>query len=182
MRKLLLTLLLLVPLGPALADEDGRKIYRTTDEQGNVIYTDQPPSDDAEPVQLDPITTVPAVTVESGSSADAADDEESTGTPGYSGLTFVYPPADATIRHNGGQVPFRLALRPEGASLGKSDRVEIVLDGEVRGSANALEVTVGAVNRGPHEVSARIVGASGRVLARSPTVSFFLLRHSVQSP
>lgn len=180
MSRLFLIALLLSPLA-AVADEDVQ-IYRTVDEDGNVVYTDQPPSDDAEPVELDPITTVPAVTVESGAGGDEAGDEESTGSPGYSGLTFVYPPADATIRHNGGQVPFRLALQPEGARLAQGHRVEIVLDGEVRGSANALEVTVGAVDRGPHEVSARIVGASGGVLVRSPMVSFFLLRHSVQSP
>ncbi len=180
MRGLLPILLLLFPL--ALAAEEEKKIYRTVDEEGNVVYTDEPPSDDAEPVELDPITTVPAIEVESSAGAETGDDAEETARIGYEGLEFLYPVSDQTIRHNGGRVPFRLALRPQGATLAEAHRVEILLDGSVAATGNALQVTVGPVDRGPHEVSARIVDAGGNVLARTPTVNFFLLRHSVQSP
>ena len=180
MRRLLPILLLLFPL--ALAAEEEKKIYRTLDEQGNVVYTDEPPSDDAEPVDLDPITTVPAIEVEGGADSQAEGGDEEAARAGYQGLEFLYPTSDQTIRHNGGQVPFRLALRPQGARLAESHRVEILLDGSVAGTGDALQVTVGPVDRGPHEVSARIVDAGGNVLARTPTVNFFLLRHSVQSP
>lgn len=182
MVKLLLMALLLLPLVAAAA-EDGKKIYRTVDEDGNVTYTDQPPSDDAEPVELDPITTVPAP--ETGTRSERnrdRDDDAASSHPGYDGLEIVYPTADEAIRHNGGQVPFRLRLRPEDVELGESHRVEILLDGSVQGSGRSLTITVGPVDRGPHEVSARVVDAGGNVLAQSPAVNFFLLRHSVQQP
>lgn len=182
MRKLLLIALLLLPFVTAAADEDGKKIYRTTDEEGNVVYTDKPPSDDAEPVELDPITTVPAVETGASGDGEAAESGAESARVDYEALEFLYPTPDQVIRHNGGQVPFRLALRPEEAALAGTHRVEILLDGSVAARARALEITVGPVNRGPHEVSARVVDAAGNVLARAPTVNFFLLRHSVQSP
>lgn len=169
--------LLLLPL-TAVAAEDGKKIYRSVDEDGNVTYSDRPPSDDAEPVELDPLTTVPAAATDRRRDEDGEDEEPA--HPGYQGLEIVYPTADEAIRHNGGQVPFRLELRPEGVELDEQHRVEILLDGSVRGSDNALTITVGPVDRGPHEVSARVVDAGGNVLAQSQSVNFFLLRHSVQ--
>lgn len=177
MVKLLLMTLLLLPLTVAAA---GEKIYRTVDEDGNVVYTDQPPSDDAEPVKLDPITTVPAIETDSNSERDVDDEEDEPAAPRYDRLEIVYPTVDEAIRHNGGQVPFQLELKPEGVELDDGHRVEILLDGSVQGSGNSLTVTVGPVDRGPHEVSARVVDAGGNVLAQSQTVNFFLLRHSVQ--
>lgn len=179
MKRLLPIVLVLLPL--TLAAADG-KIYRSVDEDGNVTYSDQPPSDDAEPVELDPLTTVPAAGTDRRGDGDEDGDgeDEEPAHPGYQGLEIVYPTADEAIRHNGGQVPFRLELRPEGVELDEQHRVEILLDGSVRGSDNALTITVGPVDRGPHEVSARVVDAGGNVLAQSQSVNFFLLRHSVQ--
>lgn len=171
--------LLLLPLSIAAA-EDGKKIYRTVDEDGNVVFTDRPPSEDAEPVELDPLTTVPAIETGTRPADEREEGDGEPAHPGYEGLEIVYPTADEAIRHNGGQVPFRLRLRPEGVELDEAHSVEILLDGSVRGSGHSLTITVAPVDRGPHEVSARVVDAGGNVLAQSQTVNFFLLRHSIQ--
>ena len=171
---------LLVLLAPALAGAG--EIYRSTDEQGNPLFTDEPPGDEAEPVELDPITTVPGTDTAEGGEADEAPDagaaQEGTGAgaPAYRSVRVSYPPADQAVRHNGGLVPFRVALEPEDAALAEGHRVEIVLDGEVRGSGASLQVSVSPVNRGPHTVRARVVDAAGTPLVTSEPVDFFLLR------
>lgn len=165
-------------LVPALAA--GEDIYRSTDDQGNPLFTDEPPSSRAEPVELKPLTTVrpdetptaiagPEPESERASADDAA---------GYQGIEVTYPPADEAVRHNGGMVPFRIALKPEGKSLEEGHRVVILLDGEVRGSGANTQISVSPVHRGSHTVSARVVDSSGSPVVASSPIDFHLLRAS----
>lgn len=174
-------LVLLLALVPAAVAAD--EIYRSTDEQGNPLFTDDPPSDDAEPVELDPITTVPATEAESAEQATQSQDEQPDGSgrsaPAYRSIAVTYPPAGQAVRHNGGLVPFRVELKPDGAKLAEGHRVEIVLDGEMRGSGASLQVSVSAVSRGPHTVRARVVDASGAAIVTSEPLDFVLLRVSL---
>lgn len=171
--RTLLAMLMLAAL-PAVADE----IYRTTDEDGNVMFTDEPPSEDAEPVTLDPLTTVPAQEPQAPATAaeDEADAGDAAATAAYEGVRIAYPPADQAVRHNGGNVPVRLELLPEGVELAEGHTVLVVVDGEEHGGVRATEVTVGPLDRGPHNVRARIMDRSGRVVAESPRTRFVLLR------
>ncbi|MDZ7829055.1 MAG: DUF4124 domain-containing protein [Halofilum sp. (in: g-proteobacteria)] len=177
MKRLLPVLLLLAPLMAAAADE-GDTIYRSVDEDGNVVYTDKPPSDDAEPVNLDPVTTIPAYR-DDNTSPDSRGDGGEQSAPAYDGLAITYPTPDEAIRHNGGQVPFELELQPPGLELAEGHRVEIVVDGSVKGSGRPPTVTAGTIDRGPHNASARVVDAGGNTLVQSQTVNFFLLRAAV---
>jgi len=175
MRALILLLVLVPPL--VLGDA----IYRSTDENGNPVFTNTPPSDDAKPMKLDPLTTVPPADTSTENAASdtgqAADNEPQ--APPYAGVEVVYPPADQAVRHNGGLVPFRVKLAPDGRALATKDRVEIILDGKVRGSGHSLQVSVSPVNRGPHTVRARVVDSKGNTVVESAPVKFFLLRASV---
>jgi len=181
MRQLIsLLLVLLLPAVAVAGDKD--KIYRTTDDDGNVVYTNEPPSEDAEPVELDPLTTVPPgeEIPDDTSSNDASEAAADEGTsPRYEGLKVTYPPHDQTVRHNGGLVPFRVEVRPEGTQLAEGHKVEVLLDGEVRGSARDRQISVSAVNRGPHTVEARIVDSTGAVITQSQPTEFYLLRAAV---
>ena len=40
---------------------DSSEIYRVVDKDGNVVYTDQPPGDGSEPVDLPPLSVVETV-------------------------------------------------------------------------------------------------------------------------
>lgn len=173
MRALLLMPMLMLAVTPAFADE----IYRTTDEDGNVLFTDEPPSDDAEPVDLEPLTTVPAQ--EPPAAAGEAGPGEPPGAGAdtvYEGVRIAYPPADQAVRHERGRVPVRVDLLPEGAGLAEGHTVVVVLDGREHGAGHATEVTLGPLERGPHRARARVLDRNGSVVAESPTIRFVLLR------
>ncbi|MEF8833687.1 MAG: DUF4124 domain-containing protein [Halofilum sp. (in: g-proteobacteria)] len=165
--------------GPVAASE----IYRTTDADGNVVFTDEPPSDDAEPLELDPLTTVEPIQGDPDGAAttSSATPEDEPGTPsnGISGISIAYPGNEKGIRHNGGNVPFEVALQPEGATLPRGHQVELVLDGEPRARAASTQVTVSPVERGPHTVRARIIDKAGKVRYESESVKFYLLRKAL---
>ncbi len=176
MRAVTATAILL--LVPALAA--GGEIYRSTDEQGNTLFTDEPPSDDASPVTLDPLTTVPANEAPPQfRDPNEPEADESQQVAGYAEIEVSYPPADQAVRHNGGMVPFRVGLQPEGKSLEQGHRIEILLDGDVRGSGASQQISVSPVDRGTHTVVARVVDASGKPLVASSPIDFHLLRASL---
>lgn len=174
---------LLIVFGLVVAPAMASKIYRTTDDEGNVVYTDDPPGDDAEPVELEPLTTVPGPSTDEEAAADdapqASKSKQQKKKNAVTGIRVVYPKNDKGIRHNGGNVPVRVALEPEGAALPKGQRVEIVLDGEVRGRGRGEEIVVSGVIRGPHTVYARLVDARGNTRFQSESVKFFLLRKAL---
>jgi hypothetical protein len=174
-RLLMIALPLALFAGPIAASE----IYRTTDEDGNVVFTDDPPTDDAEPVELDPLTTVKPVEGEPAGGTSASPGEPERPSNGISGISIAYPENEKGIRHNGGNVPFRIALEPEGATLPRGHQVEIILDGEVRGRAASTQVTVSPVDRGPHTVRARIIDNGGQTRYESEPVKFYLLRKAL---
>jgi len=176
-RLLMIFLPVALTAGPVAASE----IYRTTDADGNVVFTDERPSDDAEPVELDPLTTVKPVegAPDGASSAGTSEAEPDTPSNGISGISVAYPENEKGIRHNGGNVPFRVALEPEGATLPRGHQVEIILDGEARGRAASTQVTVSPVERGPHTVRARIIDNAGQTRYESESVKFYLLRKAL---
>jgi len=180
MRQLIpLALVVLLTAVAVAGDKD--EIYRTTDEDGDVVYTNEPPSEDAEPVELDPLTTVPpGEEIPDDTNGEDGSTANDVGTsPRYAGLKVTYPPHDQTVRHNGGLVPFRIEVQPEGTELAEGHKVEVLLDGEVRGSARERQISVSAVNRGPHTVEARIVDSTGAVITQSQPTEFYLLRAAV---
>lgn len=163
--------------GPVAASE----IYRTTDEDGNVVFTDEPPTEDAEPVELDPLNTVEPIEgdPDAASSIDSSGEDPDAPANGISGISIAYPENGKGIRHNGGNVPFQVALQPEGATLPRGHQVEIILDGKVRARAASTQVTVSPVDRGPHTVRARIIDKSGQTRYESDSVKFYLLRKAL---
>jgi hypothetical protein len=172
MRTVAILFALLLPMLAA-----AEQIYRSTDEQGNPVFTDEP-TEGAEPVPLDPLTTVPAGEAPEELDESAPDNGQSESQPEtYQGIEITYPPSGQAVRHNGGMVPFRVELK--GRKLAEGHRVEILLDGEVRGSGSSTQVSVSPVNRGSHTVVARIVDAQGSPLIASSPVDFHLLRASV---
>ena len=169
-------------LAPVAADP----IYRTTDEEGNVVFTDDPPSEEAEPVELDPLTTVP-----SGGSNAVADDNSADAPAGdveppadrLVGVRLLYPPSGGqAIRHNGGNLPFRVELQPPGTKLPEGYRVEFLLDGEVRAVSTTTEAMVSPVDRGPHTARVRVVDDEGRPRVESDPAQFHLLRAHLGTP
>ena len=184
-RLLIMKRLLMILITPALAAGPvaASEIYRSTDADGNVVFTDERPSDDAEPVELDPLTTVKPV---EGDPDDAAtgstgvtEDQPDMPANGISGIAIADPGNEKGIRHNGGNVPFRVALEPEGATLPRGHQVEIILDGERRGRSAITQVTDSPVERGPHTVRARIIDNAGQTTYESESVKFYLLRKAL---
>lgn len=165
-KALILLLALTAPLAVA------QQIYKTVDEDGNVVYTDQKPSEDAEPIPLPELTVVDPVEIGDPSAARAAGDSID---PVRLEFTIESPMPDEVIVNTGYRLDVRLALDIELPS-----GVEVVyrIDGREWATSRSLTATLEEIERGPHTLTAELRSGDGRVLATTETISFFMRQQS----
>ncbi|WP_244913059.1 DUF4124 domain-containing protein [Methylophaga nitratireducenticrescens] len=179
-----LILVMLLGLGTAVAAED---IYRWVDDNGNQVYSDQPGEngENAEKIELQqPMTYSPVQIPEVTDAASDEEQEKSDNTdavPNYK-VAIVAPEDDVGLRVNNGNVTVNLqafpALNPE-----RGDLIQLYLDGLPAGMPMAqLSFMLENLDRGTHTLSAKVLNASGEVLAQSETITFHLQRTSLLNP
>lgn len=171
---LILSLILALLALPAAA----QNIYKSVDEDGNVIYTDEPPSPDAKPMDLPPITVAdpyevpPVIELPEG---------EREGVPDvlYPDLGFISPVSEEHFWGTGGTFTAQLG---SAQSLAGDHQVKFFLDGQEAGTSSSYFMQFADVDRGEHSVRAEIIDAKGQVLARAGPVTFYMRQHSALHP
>jgi hypothetical protein len=166
MRYLIFSLLTLF-MAAAHAD-----VYRSVDENGNVVYSDKPSEGavkidvkDAQTIKLPP---APPIKSEPPPKEDV---------PRYNSVAISYPADDEAIRENSGDITIQIAVDP---GLHAGDVISLLMDDKEVASGPATSVTLKNVDRGTHTLEARVVGGDGDTLASSETVTFHLLRHAIK--
>ncbi|KGE03893.1 DUF4124 domain-containing protein [Pseudohaliea rubra] len=158
--------------GSALAQQ----IYRSVDENGNVVFSDQPPApgQDAEQVELGEMNTAAPLKVRP-QPAPAAEEPE----PAPEARVSISSPDDEnTIAMGPGN--FSVSGRTEPA-LGPGERLQLFMDGEAVGPPQTdASWGLQGVLRGPHDLVIRRVTADGKVLAESDSVRIYVLRPSIR--
>lgn len=146
------------------------EIYKTTDKNGRVVYTDLPPANSsAKPVEMQPTNTIPKiqagiVTMSASQKAEPMPDYE----------IQILQPAPNT------------SLSPEERDLAVSIKINISLeeglffaylfDNNVVLESTQTSVTLNEPPRGEHILSVEIRNQNGDVFAKSGTVNFTVYR------
>ncbi len=178
MLKLFVSLLLLVyTVLSATAAE--KRIYKTVDADGNIVYTDLPPKEGR--------TEVVAVGTPNVFASDEAipgvqNDESSpiNDEPGddpmfYTTLRIVSPANNMSIRGNDGSVQVGVDVDP---GLINGHKLGLLLDGTRHLEGASTSFTLNDLERGEHTLQVYIVHASGQVLQSSEPSIFHLQRYS----
>jgi len=167
-KKTLILLLLLPGLAQAV-------ICKSIDADGVVTYTKVPAATCPQPVKLSPTSSFEskAVATPAGGETEAAADAKPA-LDGYRSVTILQPETDGVVRSNEGKVPVAVGLEPE---LQPGHRIALYIDGNaVQGDFDGPAIELSGIERGTHSVHATVSDESGKVLIRSPTVSFTLRR------
>lgn len=150
-------------------------VYRSVDEDGNIIYSDTP-SEGAEKIDLREAQTVES---QPGTESFQYEPPESDPPPRYKEVAITSPQNDESIRANSGNITIRMSVNP---SLRPGDSLVLTMDGKEIASGRSTSVSLENVDRGTHSLSARVVGRDGKSLVSSDPVKFHLMRHSIQHP
>lgn len=167
MTRLLLTTLLLLPLAAQA------QIYRTTDEQGNVIFTDRPPADGStsEKVELGTLNTTPPPPATPRPAPRATPEQEEAAS--YS-VTIVAPENDTSLPMGPGNFSVHATVTPY---PGENEFVQLYMDGEARGEPRRSPAwDLADVAHGAHDLTVAVVDASGSQLAVSEPVRILVNR------
>jgi hypothetical protein len=159
------------------------QVYKTTDKDGNVVYTDQPPTPGAEPMQLRELSVVPvpeyaaktkavqSAGLEPGEKADLGELRR-----GYRDFALTSPAAEQTFTGTGNVATVawetRFALQP-----GMS--VIVHVDDQPLPPTTATVMTTPPLDRGTHTVRAELVDEQKRSIAKAGPVTFFVHQNTV---
>ncbi len=170
-----LTLILLAVLSAPLAAQ----VYKTVDENGNVVYTDQPPADGSAPVVLRPISVVEAPTYEKAPAAteeDAAQDGAKEMSlkylrKNYKDFALIAPQQEETIWNPENSITVAWNV---GYQLQPGMSVTIFVDGQQQAKTTEQIIPVSITDRGEHTVTAILKDGKNRTVATAEPVVFFI--------
>lgn len=149
------------------------QVYRIEDDQGAVTYTDSPAEGSrAESVELPPINTQPGLSL-------PAKAPPTTTEPGQSYTTayILQPENDSTIPPGQLDVVVQIALEP---TLQTGHLLQLYFDGQPYGEPRAgTAFSIGDLTRGSHSIHAKVLNASGDVLATIDPIVIFVHRAAV---
>ena len=149
-------------------------VYKTVDEHGNVVFTDEPLVE-AEEVILKPTITLespaPNDLHESSSSGDRAEKTKFK----YRRLEITSPPNGEAVRANNGNFALQYAIEP---SAQAGHIVQLLMDGDVYKTVVGSGTTrLENVDRGLHFFRLRVINRSNKTtLQTSPESSVSILR------
>ncbi len=163
----------------------GAEIFRTVDENGNVVFSDTPPppaaSDDqsVQPIDLPEANTFepPQREFRVRDLVPPTEDGDDAAAPvSYNKVQIVSPAEDEVIRNNAGNLTVVAATDPD---LAPGHTLQLILDGELEGASANGSFELSYVDRGTHRIEVRVVDLeTGEEFIRSAPITFHLLRYA----
>jgi hypothetical protein len=175
MSRLLLLALLLLPLGGV-----AQAVYRTTDAQGNVVFTDSPPANatPADRVEIRPTNTVQPPQIPPRPVSENTPNAEAE-VAAYT-LTITEPANETTIPMGPGNFSVSVNVSP---ALRGAENLLLFVNGAPQGEPQRASTwSLTNVYRGQHDLTVGVIDDSGKTLAISPPVRVFVQRPSINSP
>jgi hypothetical protein len=158
------------------------EIYKIVDADGNVIYTDQPPSDGAQPMELPGLSIVESVRKEPKAARRPAASEDPEVTSirdlrrGYRDFAIVSPAPEETLWGTDNSVVVTWDTQYQ---LQPDMKVTFYVDGEPRATTTEASIKVEQLDRGEHRVHAELWDARNRKIATAEPVTFYIQQYSV---
>jgi len=172
---------LLIPFSAGAEGE----IYKVVDKDGNVTFTDQRPSADAQPMDLPPLSVISTTPPDPAPVAPAEGvlEDEQPVVPSLSDLRKMYrdfritrPMPEETFWGTGNTV---VITWQSSQPIQPQMRVMVIVDGAAQQATGSGSLSL-TLDRGEHQVSAELRDERNRRIASTDTVTFFVQQHSVR--
>lgn len=169
-------LTLIIVLGFSLQAAAQSKIYKYTDENGNVHYSDTKPFAGAQEEDLKSIVVIPAKEFSPAPNRRRETHKEKQAEKKFENFVIATPSNEATLSGTGGNVLASVNLE-EGVPA--NYRIKFYIDGLPHGNVKSSSQLIADVVRGEHTIYAEMIEISTRrVILKTPTTVFYLRQHS----
>lgn len=179
--------IIMLSIGLALCwhtDLRATDIYKTFDENGDPVYTDQPPTPESKPITLRELSVVDAPTYSRARTTQQSDPADAPPSMNELRRTFrdfrmVSPAPEQNIWGTGNTVTLAWDA---GAPLMEGMSVIFYIDGQaVTQPTSEATFTSGQLDRGQHTAKVDLIDANNTVLVSAPTVTFYIMQQSVNN-
>jgi hypothetical protein len=161
-----------------IACQANAEIYKSTNADGEVVYSDTP-TQGSEKVKMPSLPTyTPPPMPPAGTTQVQAQEKADF----YKSFVIVSPANEETIRNNLGILNIEAQLTPA-LQVRLNHRVQFFLNGEPYGKpVGKTSLTISNLDRGDYNLSATVVDADGNALISTGDVVLFMKRHSILNP
>ncbi len=146
-------------------------VYKTVDDDGNIIFSDKP-SEGAEAIV---IKEAQSIEIPEGKPLIPKVDKEVTIDNEYTKLVINSPAYDSTIHNNAGEVNISIEVNP---ALANDDKMVVLLDGKQVDKGSGSSFLLSNIDRGTHTLAVAVLNNNEAELIRSDDVIFHLRRAS----
>ncbi len=146
-------------------------VYKSVDEDGNVIYTDVPTAD-GEKIQIKNVQPVKIAPVESTESSPDQEPQEAA----YTKLEITSPKEGDSIYDNSGIINISLRVIPA-LRAREGDKLILHMDGQQIDESKRNQFNLNGIEPGKHSFVVVIINKDEKELKRSTPVSLTLYRH-----
>ena len=166
-------------IAPSIASS---AIYKTTNELGNPVYSDQP-SDNNKPVKLNQVQTIQTksskiTVIRTSKSSDQQRKEEI--AQYYKQLTIGFPHPDAVFENGPVTVTFVVNVSP---NLMGQHYIQLTKNGKVvSGPQSSMSLVASGHERGEHHLVPQIVDEVGKLILSGKGITIHVKQPSAQHP
>ena len=172
-----LTTLILTPASYAWG-----QIYKVTDSENGVVFTDSPEVIDnssgqsVEEVVLEDINTATPVEARPPAPRESRSSDESQEAEEFA-VAITSPANESTVAMGPGNFAVNASASPP---LGRGERLVLLVDGATQGQAQSSgSWFIEGALRGPHDLQVQRTTSNGKIIASSETVRIYVLRPSI---
>jgi len=151
------------------------QIYKTTDAEGNVVFTDRPAAGNkSEQVDLQRTNSTPPPPV---MPVQSTEEESKEPAEPETRVAITAPAPETTIPMGPGNFSVTAQIEP---GLARGQSLQLSLDGEAQGEPQASGYwDLTNVFRGAHDLVVSVIDAQGEVVSSSEPVRVYVMRPSV---
>ncbi len=151
---------------------EAQDVYKTIDENGNVIYTDEPPDLEAQPLDLPPLNISDPIPIRSYSNT-----QKNSRTQKKVDFKILSPTHDQSIWGTGATLAVSFSMDID---FTQGLEIKVLIDGVEKAKQHSQSFSIANINRGEHQVSAQLIDSQGTVISSTASVTFFMRQHSSQ--
>ena len=149
------------------------KVYKYTDESGNIVFTDEPVKG-AEEMDVKPVATVPAIPVPQNTAPTSTEEAPFK----YTKVAVTKPNNEENFINNEGNVTVQIAIAP---NLRAGDAVQLYFNGIPKGDPGSRTTfPFENLDRGEYVTQAVIFDKEGKEMAKSDPITFYVRRAALK--
>ena len=159
------------------ANTYGDTVYKSTDKNGNIVFSDEP-SQNSKKVELTPITTINLHTPKQFKAYQPSTSRlRKIKYSFYDSLKITSPLPEASLVNTGGIATINVNASP---ALVGNHQFRLLINDEVKGTQRSSRFSLTDVYRGSHKATVQIVSSDGKIVKESSPVTFHVHQHSIR--